>query len=256
MAKYLIIKNILNKFEFHPLYWLLLLIGCLTGYFNQILLFTIIIVVHELGHIFAATYYHWNIKKIIILPLGGITIFEDTIDKPFKEEIIVNLSGPIMQIIFTLIINYLISFNNDFNYYSFCILIFNMLPIYPLDGSKILNIIFNKFFPFLLSYRITLIISWLFIIISFFLTNNLMLFLGISFLIYNLIREYKRINILFKTFLLERIMYNIRYKKTRLIKGLKLEKMYRNSYHWFIVDKNKYSETFILVKTFDFTRII
>lgn len=256
MAKSLIIKNILNKIEIHFLYWLLLLIGCFTGYFNKILIFTIIIIIHELGHLLAAYYYHWYIKKIIILPLGGITIFEDIIDKPFKEEIIVNLSGPIFQIIFTLIINKWLGFNSDFNYYSFCIIMFNLLPIYPLDGAKLLNIIFNYFWPFLFSYKLTLIISCFVVIISLLLAHNLMLFLGLIFLVYNIIKEYKRLKIIFNTFLLERLLYNLKYKKIRLIEGLKVHKMYRNSYHWFIVDKNRYSEKYILVKMFDFTRII
>jgi stage IV sporulation protein FB len=192
----------------------------------------------------------------LILPLGGITIFEDIIDQPLKEEILVAISGPLMQILFTILVNLLFGINETFNYYSILILLFNLLPIYPLDGAKILNVGFNKFFPFKLSYILILDLSFFLLVTLFCLTNNLMLFLGLSFLAFNLIKEYKNFSYLFKNFLLERILYKIKYPKIRIIKGKNFNKMYRNSYHFFIIDKNKLSEEFILAKTFDFTRLL
>lgn len=57
-----------------------------------------------MGHIFAALYYKWNIVKIIILPFGGITIFNEIINKPIKEEFMIAIMGPIFQIVFYLIL--------------------------------------------------------------------------------------------------------------------------------------------------------
>ena len=49
--------------------------------------------------------------------------------------------------------------------YNLSILLFNLLPIIPLDGAKVLNILLNKFISFRKSHKITMYISVLSIII-------------------------------------------------------------------------------------------
>ena len=48
----MIIKT-LSKIKIHPLFYIFALIASLTGLFNEFLIFTIIIIVHEMGHIMA-----------------------------------------------------------------------------------------------------------------------------------------------------------------------------------------------------------
>ena len=70
------------------------------------LLYLLLIIVHELGHFFTAKYFNWEIDKIYIYPLGGLTKFKTLINKPLKEELLVTIMGPIFQILFfNLIIN-------------------------------------------------------------------------------------------------------------------------------------------------------
>ena len=56
-------------------------IAVITGNFKGFLLFTLIIIIHELGHILAALFYKWHIEKVLLLPFGALTIFHEKINK-------------------------------------------------------------------------------------------------------------------------------------------------------------------------------
>ena len=90
--------------------------------------------------------------------------------KPLKEEFIISIMGLIFQellflIIFILRKNLIIDsyIYELFKNYNLAIFLFNLLPIIPLDGSKIFNVIVNKIFNFRVSYMINIIISILFL---------------------------------------------------------------------------------------------
>ena len=83
MVKYLTTKNI---FKIHPLFYLTAFICVITANFKNFIIFSSIIIVHELGHIIGAIIFKWKIDKVILLPFGGITIFQENIDKSLKEE--------------------------------------------------------------------------------------------------------------------------------------------------------------------------
>jgi stage IV sporulation protein FB len=90
--------KIISKIKIHIFFYLVALIAVLTGLFKEFLVLTSIIVIHEIGHIVAAIYFKWNIDKIIILPFGGLTLFNEKINRPLNEELIILLFGPIFQI--------------------------------------------------------------------------------------------------------------------------------------------------------------
>ena len=73
-------KNILNKVYLHPLFLICVLAFTLMGYFRFISYFMLLILVHESGHILIAMVFKWNIDKIIILPFGGLTKFNEIIN--------------------------------------------------------------------------------------------------------------------------------------------------------------------------------
>ena len=72
MEKILIIKNI---FKIHPFYYFFALISVLTCNFRNFILFSIIIIVHEFGHLFIALFLNWRVEEVLLLPFGGVTIF-------------------------------------------------------------------------------------------------------------------------------------------------------------------------------------
>ncbi len=226
----------------------------ITGNFKGFLIFSIIILIHELGHILPALYYKWNIEKVILLPFGALTLFKEKINKPLKEEFIILISGPLIQIIFTYIL-LKINYNEDILNYSKLILFFNLLPIYPLDGSKLLNIILNKITNFKKSHLLTIYISFLTIIFLFFkIKISLIFILIIIFIIIKVLEELKNHNNIFNKFLLERYTYNINFKKRKTINNIKQMK---RDYKHIIYSKGKYlTEREILRKRFDFKKKI
>ncbi len=232
-----------NIFKIHFFFYITGLICFLTGNFKNFIIFSSIIIVHELGHIIGALIFKWKIEKIILLPFGGITIFNENIDKSLKEEFVIAILGPLFQFVF-----YLLYRNNEiFNYYNIAILLFNLLPIYPLDGSKIFNVIFNLFLPYKLSHVLSIILSFVFIIGIILYKIDLSIIL--IFIIIELFKEILKHKYYFNKFLLERYLNDFNYKKHKVIK--KIYSMKKQTKHIFYINNKFYTEKEIIRKLFD-----
>lgn len=223
----------------------------MTGKFKIFISFLSIILVHELGHILGAILFKWSIEKIIILPFGGITLFNEKINKPIKEELIICLLGPIFQILYYLLVSNFL----DIRTMHYNLLIFNLLPIIPLDGSKLLNLILNKLFSYSVSLSITNFISIFFIILFMFYmiicNKNLIVLIILLFLIIKTFREIKDKKYIINRFLLERFYYPIKTSKFKIISGKNINKMFRDYKHLFNVKSKYYTEREIIKKRFD-----
>jgi len=162
-------KNILNKIYIHPFFLLTLFIFVSIGYFRFIMYFMILILIHELGHIAISLIFKWNIDKIIILPFGGLTKYNEIINKPLIEEFLISISGIIFQIIFYLLIKNYISYNDYviLKNYNYAILFFNLLPIYPLDGGRLFNMLFSLVFPYKKSLYLSIYLSMIIFVFLF-----------------------------------------------------------------------------------------
>lgn len=192
-----------------------------------------IIIVHELGHLTAAKIFKWKTDKIYIYPLGGITKFNESINRSLKEELIIVLMGPIFQIIYY---NFLTYMNiENIAEFNFILLGFNLLPIYPLDGGKLLNVILSYFLPYKFSYKITMVISYtvyILMLFTFILFSKSFFFTLISFfLIFKVIEEYERRNYYYNKFLLERYLNEFKFSKIKYIN--RIDKMQRDRIHFF-----------------------
>ena len=196
--------------------------------------------------------FKWNIEKVILLPFGALTIFNEDLNRRMFEEFLIVIMGPLFQIIFTCLF-YFFTNSNDVLYYSFSILIFNLLPIFPLDGSKILNLFFNKFTSFKRSHTLIIIISILLMLFLFISSDfNLILFLILTFLFFKVCEEIKNHESLFNRFLLERFLKDYRFKKIKKINSLNMDEMKRDYNHLFYDGVRYISERENLRKRFDF----
>lgn len=237
-----------NIFKIHFLFYVVAFVCFITGFFKKFIIFTSIILVHEFGHFISAVLFHWKIDKVVILPFGGITIFKEHIDKPLLQELLIAVSGPLFQILFLI----LFKNNIDFFNYNIAILLFNLLPIYPLDGSRILNVIFNKFISFKHSHILSIIISIFFVmVIIFFIFNfpNVLFVFIILFIILEVFKEIVKHKYYFNKFLLERYLYSFQFKNTKNIK--KISQMKKQTKHIFKIGNKYYTEREIIRKTFD-----
>lgn len=238
-------------FKIHLFYYLVAFICFINGYFRDFILISMIIIIHELGHIAAAIHYNWKIEKVVILPFGGITIFNEILNKPILEEFIIAIMGPLFQIILFVIINLFVH-DVKFNFYCLVLLIFNLVPIYPLDGAKIINLLSSKFLPYQISHSISIYLSYilLFVWTLFLILNpNLIFFITLLFLFLKVLDEHKNHKYMYNKFLFERYIYNIKFSKIKRIDNIK--NFYRECKH-IIKSNNKYiSENNILKKLFD-----
>ena len=104
-------KNILTKVEFHYSFLIMALGLVLTGHFVNLLIFTSLILIHELGHVITSIIFNYKVDKIIIYPYGGLTKINTLVNTSIKKDLAVALSGILMQSIYFLII-YILYRNN------------------------------------------------------------------------------------------------------------------------------------------------
>lgn len=235
------------KIEFHYTYLIVAFSFIITGLFPNLLIFTSIIIFHELGHYILAKINKLNPQKIVIYPYGGITKIDNLINTKIAKELITAIAGITFQIIYYMIIIILYKNNiireyifNIFTKYHYSILFFNLLPIHPLDGSKILNLLLSYIFPYKLTIKLNIIISiisGIFIMYINYYNLNYTTILIITIIIDSIIKYIKNINYLFNKFLLERYLYKIDLNKRKQI--TKIDNMYKEKYH-IIKYHNKY----------------
>lgn len=102
---------------------------------------------HECGHLLAGLLLKLKPKKLEINPFGVAIIFEEFGSKDNKFEmkkILIALAGPITNLVIMLIVMF---FDFGFTkvtqeiaiYANLLIVLFNLLPIYPLDGGRIIK---------------------------------------------------------------------------------------------------------------------
>ena len=117
------------------------------------------------------------------------------------------------------------------------------------DGSKIINVIFNKLFSFNLSYKLSNILSISLIIILLYISNGLMEILILMFLIIKTIDSIIKNKYIFNKFLFERYLYKINFKNNKIVSNIySMKKDYK---HLFYIDKTYKTEREILLKKFD-----
>lgn len=233
------------RFDYTTLYLLFILLLC--GYIRVGLTILFIVLFHELGHVLVCLLFKYKIISVTIYPFGGITRVEKDINTSTNKEIILSLAGIFMQLILIPIIK-----DSIFIKYNLSIMLFNMLPIIPLDGSNFLKATLNKFFSFKKSYTLYIIISFISILIYIvynykYSINN---YLIISIFFYRIYKDIENYKYIYNRFLLERYLkkYNFKYIDTR--KG-NLDILKIDTYQYFKEDEKIVSEAKKLKEKFD-----
>lgn len=208
--------SLIKKIKINPLFWFVIGIGVLSGYFKELIFVFSIVFIHELGHSVAAHYFKWKIKKIELLPFGGVAEVEEYGNRPLKEEFIVIIAGPLQHVWLIGLSFFLLQFDfwtaadhHMFVTHNLMVLLFNLLPVWPLDGGKLLYLFFSKKLPFQKSLEVTLKSSFailcVFSIISFYIFPfHLNLIVVLIFLFFTHYFDWKKRSFAYMRFLMER----------------------------------------------------
>lgn len=144
--------------------------GAIYGAFLTLTVF-VFVLLHELGHAVAAQHYNIPVHDILLLPIGGLARLSRMPEKP-SQELVVSLAGPAVNLV---LIVALLPFMGVglamqaaqegslrlpptmtpglLNLVTFLLmtnvtlLLFNMLPAFPLDGGRVLRALLAMCLP-------------------------------------------------------------------------------------------------------------
>ena len=110
-------------------------------YFENYFVCFLFITFHEFAHMFIASVFGIKTKRLCIR-ISGLNINLDNRNKKGLKWLIIFLAGPVSNILLAII------FNNISMVYTInlALAIINLIPIYPLDGYNILEIILEMVF--------------------------------------------------------------------------------------------------------------
>ncbi|SEO35926.1 stage IV sporulation protein FB [Amphibacillus marinus] len=208
--------TIKDKIHLHPSIWMTILLSVTTGMFVEMTIIFAIVLWHESGHAFAAALFKWKIRRITIWLFGGVMETEEHINKPIYQQLLVTLAGPIQHLFIFMVLLLLSQLSAvpdaliDFALiYNGRILVFNLIPIWPLDGGKLTYLVLMSYLPFKKAHEYTIILSIsilcvlfsLMLIFHAFLLNTFVL---VTFLLWENRLEWKRRLYVFQRFLIMR----------------------------------------------------
>jgi len=130
----------------------------------MILAFFVCVVLHELGHSFTARSFGVNVPRILLMPIGGMAQF-DSIPRRPRSELLITLAGPAVNFLIAALLAIFIRFPSGWdltdmpltpgelgrnllvaNLVMGC---FNLIPVFPMDGGRILRALLAVRLPYL-----------------------------------------------------------------------------------------------------------
>ncbi len=132
------------KINIHPSFILLLAIGLYGGFLKEVVSFSLIIILHEIGHFIAAKIFNVNHYSIHLTIIGCMIDLDDYSNLNLSKQIIINCAGILINLI--LIVCFSIMNRDLLVRYNKLMIFINLIPIYPLDGYKIIYSLLSNFF--------------------------------------------------------------------------------------------------------------
>src|SRR5690606_20872456 len=113
------------------------------------------VVLHEFGHIIAARRYGIRTPDITLLPIGGLARLERMPDEP-RQELVIAVAGPLVNVAIAafifLVLGYSVGLeqmaeieNPRADFFArlagvnVFLVVFNMIPAFPMDGGRVLR---------------------------------------------------------------------------------------------------------------------
>lgn len=148
----------------HPTFLIVMVLYAVLGLAAQALLVFALVVGHELAHLFTARAYGFKVVGLELFPFGGAAYCDDLFEGRKLEESVMALAGPAFNIIL-LFTAQALRWNglwagelaDNFVRYNFWLAAFNLIPVLPLDGGRVLRALCVEGFGFV---RTTKFLAW------------------------------------------------------------------------------------------------
>jgi len=122
------------------------------------------VVLHELGHSFTARRFGVGIRRILLMPIGGMAEF-DSIPRQPSRELLITLAGPAVNFAIAAALWPIVGSLRDWDsgafpsslgdfgrllfYANLVMGTFNLAPVFPMDGGRILRALLAIRLPYL-----------------------------------------------------------------------------------------------------------
>lgn len=123
-----------------------MLLSIAAGQIAQIATLFGIVLLHEMGHLVMALRFGWTVREIKLLPFGGVLEVEDAGGVPAREEALVAIAGPLQNAFlagFAWLAGAIgwvdMRWADEFVQANAIIALFNLMPVLPLDGGKLMQ---------------------------------------------------------------------------------------------------------------------
>ncbi len=138
-----------------PFWVIMLFFTWYQGIWKIIVSIFLMMSLHECAHICAALKYGYTLSHIDIFPFGFCAQISDIGYGNVYQELFIFLAGPCMHVLYPFAFAALVrlgwisvAFSDYLQWLNRSIVMFNLLPIYPLDGARILFGFLHLIFPY------------------------------------------------------------------------------------------------------------
>ncbi len=116
---------------------------------KSIALLLAVIIVHEAGHFIAMRSFGYSNVRLLFIPLFGAMVTGQPASLDSGKKMTVLAAGPLPGIILGMASAYLITVNHQYIFYQLALMfiflnVFNLLPLLPMDGGQILELLFPE----------------------------------------------------------------------------------------------------------------
>ncbi|MBV8225277.1 MAG: site-2 protease family protein [Verrucomicrobia bacterium] len=143
--------------------------GAIQGVLFMLVLFGCVLL-HEFGHALAAREFGIKTPDITLLPIGGVARLSRIPDKPW-QELVVAIAGPLVNVVIAAALTFAIHGSTEIlqidrlenprielldalRSINVMLVLFNMIPAFPMDGGRVLRSLLAMVMPYTLATQI------------------------------------------------------------------------------------------------------